>query len=223
MTTTQGSWESVSYTLLAQLNTEIEELAGQLLILQEKSDALTKKRDAVLQAIDVYKERVEEASNPQQKVELFLSPEDVRGLAHWEVLKLLAKRNNNVILARDAIKLMVQAGAIVSEKYADSIVYTALRKKAIFEKMAPGVYRLKEEEEATLPYQVISPSEGLVETVRRLREERPSITRSEIAAALIKSGYDFGGNRPISAVSAAWMNLERKPKTVNYMELLAVQ
>ncbi len=207
--TTPSSWESITFALLAQVEREIEAITGNLALLSRQRDSLT-------EAMHIYKDRVSTATATDTPKMLGLSHEEVQGKSQRTILHLLAAKNNGVLVVREAVRLMGEAGVFASMKNATQMVYGVLRKTPTFKRIAPGVYSLVGNgEESALQLTTSVNTTGLVDRVRQLRNQHPDATRRIATGMLLAEGYNFGDRKPEFAVSAAWMNLERQRKRAN--------
>jgi hypothetical protein len=68
--------------------------------------------------------------------------DELTGLKQLPALMKIAERNGGTFKVQEARRLMTQAGLIKSKKNASSILYTLIARSGIFERVAPGQYRL---------------------------------------------------------------------------------
>ncbi|MFZ2148466.1 MAG: hypothetical protein WAV28_14725, partial [Sedimentisphaerales bacterium] len=73
-----------------------------------------------------------------------VEPNDLQGKTQVQALITIARAGNGQFKVNDAKRLMLQAGLIRNPKNAASILYTLInRNDQLFEKVKPGVYRLR--------------------------------------------------------------------------------
>lgn len=75
----------------------------------------------------------------------------LRGLKQVEALKLIARHFGGQFETTIAKRIMLQAGLIKTSKNANNILFSVIQRSDKFERVQPGVYRLKEEDKPTRP------------------------------------------------------------------------
>lgn len=79
-----------------------------------------------------------------------LGPEDLHGKTQVQALVTIAKASNGEFRVNDAKRLMLETGLVQNPKNAASILYMVIsRNEHLFEKVSPGIYRLRDHKPAT--------------------------------------------------------------------------
>ena len=90
-----------------------------------------------------------------------IEPMSLQGKTQIQALRLIARAGNGQFKVKDAKRLMLQAGLIQNPKNASTIVYNVIKRyDFIFEKVDPGVYKLRERtvlRPTALSVQAVSP------------------------------------------------------------------
>lgn len=68
------------------------------------------------------------------------------GLTHLDALMTIARANGNVLIAKQAKKLMIKAGHFANSKHASSALFTAINRSGKFRRQSPGKYELVEKD-----------------------------------------------------------------------------
>ncbi|MGB5926166.1 MAG: hypothetical protein WBH01_08785 [Dehalococcoidia bacterium] len=207
-------WEIQTKELLNRVEKEIKDTQ---IDMEKRITKLYEEAEALQKALQIYRERM----GISQDLQTSLSPNDMRGKSLREILTLVASRNNGLLIAKQAIKLMKDAKLFSNPKHADSIVYSILgRSPKHFVKVGPGVYNLRRTERTKRKTRGGS---GLKQKIKELKEMNPQMTKTQVANYLMQQGFDFQGRRPGNAINMAWVSLgyhkeEKQPK----MQLLNV-
>lgn len=191
-------WEIQTKELLNRIQKEIRDAQ----IDMEKHIAkLYEKAEVLQRALQIYQEMM----GMSQDSPSLLSPDDTQGKSLREILTLIASRNNGLLVAKQAIKLMQEAKLFSNPTHAGSIVYSILgRSPKFFVKVSPGIYSLRHIERVKRKTRGGS---GLKQKIKELREMNPQITKSQVKNYLLQHGFDFQGKRPGNAVNMAWISL----------------
>lgn len=192
------SWEAQTKELLNRVECEIQEIQADM---EKRIATLQQRKWALEEALKAYQEMMGTASLESLKS---LAIDDIRGKSLREMLALIASRNNGVLVARQAIRLMKEADLFSNPDHADSIVYSIINRSPSFTKISPGIYRLnhvKKRKPATRG------GIGLKQAVQELKEKNPQMTKKEVKNYLMHHGFDFQGKRPGNAVHMAWISL----------------
>ncbi len=186
------------------------------------------KKIAIEETLNFYSEvRGERA----EKATEILSTGDIAGKSQKEILLLLARRNNGVLLARKAIVIMKKLGVFGNPDNAGSAVYSILRRAKEFDRVGQGVYKLRNSlahnsdvvvTDKLGPGTIVEPKRPEVKRVRvlsrvrqavkELRDNNPNITKQEILMKLSNIGFDFKGKKPSSAINMSWSYLEHEER-----------
>src|SRR5215831_11372827 len=81
----------------------------------------------------------------------------LRGMTHSAAVVAIAKHNGGIVRAQDAKRLMIKAGIMSQTKNSTNMTHNAIIRTDLFERIAPGEYRLKETA-AKSPTQVFDPA-----------------------------------------------------------------
>lgn len=196
-----SSWEAQTQELLSRVEKEIEAVQ---LEMERHIAALKQRKWALEEAIKAYREMMgTEAQATQQ-----LSPNEITGKSQRELLHLIAQRNEGLLVARYAIKIMKDANVFGDSPNADAAVYSILSRSPEFTRVGRGVYRLDNDKLAETRLKAPKTERGsLVQAVRELREGNPNLTREQVRDTLIGRGFDFGNRNPSHAIHMAWVRL----------------
>ena len=77
------------------------------------------------------------------EIRAVVDPVELRGMTQTKALMTIAKRNNGDLKVTEAKRLMLQAGLFQNSKNASQIIYNVIKRSDVFERVNPGVYRLK--------------------------------------------------------------------------------
>ena len=67
---------------------------------------------------------------------------DLSGLSHIQALVAIATENNGILIVKTARRLMEKAGLFKTAKNASSILFTAITRSGLFERLEAGKYQL---------------------------------------------------------------------------------
>ncbi|MFH0901309.1 MAG: hypothetical protein V2A73_11840 [Pseudomonadota bacterium] len=164
---------------------------------------------AVVQALVRSEQREALLGVAKQDYTESLDPQEIAGMTHRDILKLIASKNNNVLVVARAAKLMKAAGVFGNPEHADSAIYSVVMRRPEFVKLTKGIYSVSGP--APKPAKSTTRRDrtdtGLRRTVTALKEGNPALTRDQALETLLLSDFDFGGKRPKSAVNMAWVAL----------------
>lgn len=203
-----NSWEVQTKELLNRIEKEIRNTQ---IDMEKRIAKLYEEAEALQKALQIYRERMGMSQDSQTP----LSVNDIRGKSLRQILTLIASRNNGLLVAKQAIKLMKEANLFSNPNHADSIVYSILgRSPKYFVKVSPGVYSLHHIGKVERKTRGGS---GLKQKIKELKEMNPHMTKTQVKNYLIQQGFDFQGKRPGNAVHMAWISLgypkdEKQPK-----------
>ena len=207
-------WEIQTKELLNRIEKEIRNTQ---IDMEKRITKLYEEAEALQKALQIYRERMGMSQDSQTS----LSVNDIRGKSLRQTLTLIASRNNGLLVAKQAIKLMKEAKLFSNPDHAESIVYSILgRSPKYFVKVSPGIYSLQRIEGVKRKTRGGS---GLKQKIKELKEMNPQMTKAQVKSYLIQQGFDFQGKRPGNAINMAWISLgyhkeEKQPK----MRLLSV-
>lgn len=191
-------WEIQTKELLNRIEKEIR---NSQIDMEKRITKLYEKAEVLQEALRIYQEMMGMSQDSQTS----LSAHDTQGKSLREILTLIASRNNRLLVAKQAIKLMKEAKLFSNPSHAESIVYSILgRSPKFFVKVSPGIYSLRHIERVKRKTRGGS---GLKQKVKELKEMDPQMTKTQVKNYLIQQGFDFQGKRPGNAVHMAWISL----------------
>ena len=130
--TSIGMVEAQIMDLKRLVEQDLEETKKRLASLEEEYNTLDK-------MLDIYKRRI---GSSYAKSISDINYKDFDNKTLREALHFIAKRNNNTIVVKDAVKLMKGANLFGNPDNAASVVYAILNRSPEFEKMGSGMFRL---------------------------------------------------------------------------------
>jgi hypothetical protein len=207
-------WEIQTKELLNRIDKEIRNTQ---IDAEKRITKLYEKAEVLRKALQIYQDMMGMSQDSQTS----LSINDIRGKSLRQTLTIIASRNNGLLVAKQAIKLMKEARLFSNPNHAESIVYSILgRSPKYFVKVSPGIYSLKPVERIE---QKTRGGSGLKQKIRELKQMNPQMTKAQVKDYLAEQGFDFQGKRPGNAINMAWVSLgyhreEKQPK----MQLLNV-
>jgi hypothetical protein len=84
----------------------------------------------------------------------------LQGMTQMSAVVAIAKSRGGVIQAQDAKKLMIKAGIMSATKNATNMTHNVIARSGLFERIAPGEYRLKDSDQQSGNGRQGIPSEG---------------------------------------------------------------
>jgi len=69
----------------------------------------------------------------------------LRGMKQLDALRKIAQQGGGTLQTTTAKRLLLQAGLIKNPKNANNILFSVINRSGLFERVEPGVYRLKVE------------------------------------------------------------------------------
>lgn len=208
-----SSWEAQTTELIRLIDEEVKDS-------EKRVNELLVERNSLVEALKIYRQRI---GTQYAKAVQSLRPQDFEGKTIREMLRLIAERNDKIVVVKDATKLLKEAKVFGTPEHADSMVYSILGRSPEFTRIGRGIFRLngaKQREKQTVKRKGIP---GLKQAILELKTVNPDMTKDDISDTLIRRGFDFQGKSPKRAVHMAWVNLgyakqEKQPK----MRLLTV-
>ncbi len=203
------AWEKLAYTVIAQIDEEIETLERET---QEKLNTLNHQRDALLDSINVLKERLGEDAPTESG--MTVSKSEIVGKTQREILELIAAKTGGILVAKDAIRMMIQLDVFGNVNNAESMVYSLLSRGKQFEKVTPGVYRVRPETSVPTTRgkakRIRRSNPALTHSIVQLRRTFPDANRQTVRDMLISQRFDFGTSNPTAAVNGAWLTADKR-------------
>jgi len=199
---TISAWEAQTRELFNRVEQEMKEIQADT----EKRIAILQQRKwALEEALRAYQEMMGSELTQER---YSLDRRDIMNRSYREILNMIASRNNGLLIARQAIRLMKEANVFGNPFHADSVVYSILNRSQEFVRVGKGVYKLNAGGRRTkLSTEKNEIASALRQAIQELKEKNPQMTKSEILSTLIKRGFDFRGKRPSSAVNMVWIKL----------------
>jgi hypothetical protein len=195
------SWEAQTKDLLNFVEQKIKEIQ---LENEQRLANWIRKKEALEEVLKTYNE-VKGINTKPNKI---LTAEAFQGKSQREILRLIARNNNDLLVAKEAIELMKSKGIFGNPKNAASIIYSVLSRSPEFEKVGQGVYKLRngigvfsnEEKKGRM-------TSGIKDVVKNLKESNPNMTKNEALDQLLKDNFNFMGKNPKLSVHMAWVAL----------------
>jgi len=120
---------------------EIAELISDRLKQMDQARSRLQQLETEVEALETAAQIYRQAHNITQPVD----PNDLKGKTQIQALLTIARAANGQFKVNDAKRVMLQAGLIANPKNAASILYTLIKNyEHFFDKVEPGVYRLRE-------------------------------------------------------------------------------
>lgn len=129
-------------TFLDEISTMIAERRKEARIVLERVEEIQQEIRALEQAAGMFRLK--------HSIDESIDPQELKGKTQMAALIAIARKGNGQFKANEAKRLLVQAGLISNPKNAASIVYTLIKRSERFERVAPGVYRLRNQSQGTL-------------------------------------------------------------------------
>ena len=197
---TISAWEAQTRELFNRVEQEIKGIQTDT---ERRIAALQQRKWALEEALRAYQEMMGSELTQER---CSLDQRDIMDRSYREILNLIAFRNSDLLIARQAIRLMKEANVFGNPFNADSVVYSILNRSPEFVKVGKGVYKLNAGRGRTeLSTKKDERAGALRRAIQELKERNPQMTKSEVLSTLIKKGFDFKGKRPSSAVNMVWV------------------
>lgn len=197
---TVSGWEAETKELIDRVDQEMREIEADA---ERRTAALKQRKWALEEALRAYREM---RGTELTQVASLLTPKDTEGKNQKEILRLIAQRNDGLLIVRHATRMMREADVFGNPDNADAVVYSILNRSKDFVKVGKGVYKLN-----GTPAKAPSLSSqrkrgsGLREEIKRMKDGNPQLTKTEIRDILVRGGFDFQGKKPGNAVNMAWV------------------
>jgi hypothetical protein len=138
-----SAWEAQTRELISRIENEMQELQADT---ARKMAVWNRKKGALEESLVTFREMMYMQDKPVFEV---LTPEDIRDKSQKDLLRLIASRNNGLLVANQAIKMMKEAGIFGNPDNASSAVYSVLKRSTKeFDRVGQGVYKLRDWTEA---------------------------------------------------------------------------
>jgi hypothetical protein len=197
---TISAWEAQTRELFNRVEQEIKEIQTDT---ERRIATLQQREWALEEALRAYQEMM---GSELTQEHYSLDQRDIMNRSYREILNMIASRNSDLLIARQAIRLMKEANVFGNPFNADSVVYSILNRSPEFVKVGKGVYKLNAGRGRTeLSTKKDERAGALRRAIQELKERNPQMTKSEVLSTLIKKGFDFKGKRPGSAVNMVWV------------------
>jgi hypothetical protein len=135
----------------------------------------------------------------------------------WDNLSAIMNANKGLLVAQDAVTILVKANVFKDREQARNTIYSTLyHHKSELQKVRQGVYKLLGE--VTNKPNILPKAKnkikrkrthtpGLLDAITKLKIESPAITKEEVRDSLVNSGFPFQGKNPGRSVNMAWNHL----------------
>ncbi|MFH1640112.1 MAG: hypothetical protein ABIB93_07400 [Chloroflexota bacterium] len=198
---TINSWEVQTQEMLARIERELESIQMEA---EKQMTVLKQRKWALEEALKTYRKMMGTGTRVLQS----LDPAEIAGKSQRGILQLIAERNEGLLVARQAIKLMKDAGVFGDSPHADAAVYSTLNRSPEFTRVGGGIYRLDHHKLAEVRQKANRPAKNhVVPAVIELKEKNPRMTKEQIRDVLIARGYNFGHKKPGRVIHMAWVQL----------------
>ncbi len=196
-----SSWEAQTKELIDRTDREIGDFKAEA---ETHVAMLQQRKWALEESLRAYRDMM---GSEATRVAFSLSQKDVKDKSYREILHLIAKRNNGLLIARKAITLMKLLDVFANPLNADSVVYSVLSRSQDFIKVGKGVYKLNGYDATSVAHLAKARKGGVKQAVKELKEKNPQMTKRQVKNYLTRHGFDFQGKNPGQAVHMAWVNL----------------
>jgi len=148
-----------------------------------------------------------------------IKTDNLASKSYPEMLITIAQERQGYLRVADAVDILLRLNVGKDKMSIQNNIYSALnRMSKQFTKIAPGQYRYTNHRQERAK---VKPS-GVRQAVKELKEKNPQMTKKEVVNHLLRTGFDFKGKRPMSAVNITWAYLgyseEGKTNTLPGME-----
>lgn len=129
-------------TFLGEISAMIAQMKKHLDETRVQAEALVTQANDIQANIDA----LERTAKLFRRTHSLAEPIDSRGLkgkTQIEALEIIAKKDDGLLRANEAKRLLLEAGLIRTPKNAASIVYTLIKRSDKFDWVSKGVYRLR--------------------------------------------------------------------------------
>ncbi len=134
-----SAWEAQTKELIARVDLEIQEIQAEA---ARRIAVYNRKKEALEESLATYREMMYIEDRPAAEI---LTPDDVREKSQKDILCLIASRNNGLLVANQAVKLMKDAGVFGNPENASSAIYSVLKRSTKeFVRVGQGVYKLRD-------------------------------------------------------------------------------
>jgi hypothetical protein len=128
----------------------LDELTGLIVRLRKKKtevEAQLSLVDAQISAVEITLNllRTDKMPDLSQTYDSLVS--EISGKTLLEALVAVARKSNNRLRVREAKRLLLEAGLLGNSKNALSVLYTTISRSNRFEKVKPGEYKIKGEDD----------------------------------------------------------------------------
>lgn len=201
------SWIKETMELINDLEKRRNEIEGDLSSLMNEKDELEQQIIAAEYLIRLYRNKHKELAIPLDDVR----PGYFGSKTYPEILIDIATKSNNFLKVADAVEIMLCANVGKDKRSIQANTYSALgRMKQHFSKIRNGEYRYTNGIQKT-PMQrgtkFVRTKSGVQQAVKELKDRNPQMTNKEVLNHLLRTGFDFKGKKPSSAVNIVWAKL----------------
>jgi hypothetical protein len=216
-------WRKTIQEARLQYETEVKKLNERLESLHAELNRIQDEESLIAQATRAYKARLQQPSKSTA----------LQGGSLREILIIYFAHPDGVIIGKEVSRSLVDIGYFLNRKNADSAIYTTLGKSP-FKKLGRGRYiiptdsaewsRLKGNGNKVLDtHSLVKLSQqyraGLVDRVKSILDEHPTLGVKQVSGELLRQGWDFQGKNPNLAISGAFMRIAKDKKRVSNQTL----
>jgi len=165
--------------MLTKLRADAKELEEHM---EKMCKPLKADLEAIRAAIAVYERKAKEKILGEVCVDVLsgtISPSKLHGLTHEQAVIKIAKNNGGIVRTQAAKRLMIRAGIMRETKNSTNMTHNAIKRTNKFERVSPGVYRLKEMKETPVV---------VVESEDDVFQGTPVLSRSEALESVARLG-----------------------------------
>jgi multidrug efflux pump subunit AcrA (membrane-fusion protein) len=197
-----SAWEAQTKELYNRVEQEIKDFQDDA---EKRIASLQQRKWALEEALRAYQEMM---GSELTQARYSLDQRDITDRSYREILNQIALHNGDLIIARQAIRLMKEANVFGNPFNADSVVYSVLNRSPEFVRVGKGVYKLNAGRgRPKISTKKDGGAGALRQAIQELKEKTPQMTKAEVLSTLIKKGFDFKGKRASSAVNMVWVKL----------------
>jgi hypothetical protein len=124
-------------------NSFLDEIAAMIAQRRQKMQGLVSELNS-LEAEVAALQQAETLYKNEHSISEGVDPSELKGKSQLSAMILIAQRNDGILNMVEAKRKLIQAGVAKNSKNTLSILYNVLGRSDRFEKVSPGVYRLRE-------------------------------------------------------------------------------
>ena len=149
--TTVDTWKAQTMELVAMKDAELAKLNEKLKAIEEEKRVLEEEKKVFTEALRIYGNmRGAEVVGDNMPSAGQIRKLYITGTTRREILRMIAQRNNNLLVTRLAIPLMVEANVFLVPENAPAAIYGVLKKSREFDKIGRGIFKLDKDKLKTV-------------------------------------------------------------------------